>query len=69
MTWLQGRLEADAQKQPARKIQWINTQDITGLGLSSGVKKVWQRVMSMDKGALNGRKAPGQKVWKQQKMK
>ena len=66
--WLQGTITRGSQDPSLRKVQWVSTHNMSKLGLSSGVKKVWKMVTSQ---AIESKQmtGPPEKSWKQQKLK
>ncbi len=65
---MQGTRDTQAQDTSLRKVQWVNSQSLSELGLSSGVKKVWKMVTSHAATCQKNKNKPPQKSYKQQKL-
>jgi len=46
LDWLQETQPAALQGQSARTVQWVSAKELSEIGLSSGVKKVWKVVIA-----------------------
>ena len=76
LDWLQETQPAALQGQSARTVQWVSAKELSEIGLSSGVKKVWKMVIAhqavvQEKKAVIQDKKTGlfRKAWKQQRLK
>ncbi len=69
--WLQETQPAALQGQSARTVQWVSAKELSELGLSSGVKKVWKVVIAHQavvQEKQEKKTGPCRKSWKQQRL-
>lgn len=69
LAWLQETQPAALQGQSARTVQWVSAKELSQLGLSSGVKKVWKVVIAHQAVTQENKTGPVRKAWKQQRLK
>lgn len=60
---------AALQGQSAHTVQWVSAKELSELGLSSGVKKVWKVVIAHQAVMQEKKTGPFRKAWKQQRLK
>ena len=69
LAWLQETQPAALQGQSAHTVQWVSAKELSELGLSSGVKKVWKVVIAHQAVMQEKKTGPFRKAWKQQRLK
>ena len=68
LAWLQETQPAALQGHSARTVQWVSAKELSELGLSSGVKKIWKVVIAQQAAMQEKKTGALRKAWKQHKV-